>query len=364
MAHDKNMRKNILFILLFLGILNFDIRSVAQGSREGIDPDARQKLAHALITEEATKHGISLPLSRVRNSRDEIVREAEEYADRVLSSRYVTFDETSHRESIAATVPLLGRNQHFRFQRTDGVFERGVFYFFDGNSVNLSGRSIGRRFIPAHVLARFSEETREHYINTELDKLRAANARKNEELRNTVLLPELDKRFKESGFYKIDDKWLDHIEVRNHLMSILLDEEGQFKRSEREAEQARLEVERRADEARRAEIEEQLLAEKVAEVERLLTERKKDAEARSLLIEDHFSFWDGSHKHLVQFVKSRLNDDRSFRHDKTTYVMVDDGYIVRMTYRAKNRFGGMVRESIRVKYSMDGKPVDVISISP
>jgi hypothetical protein len=365
------MKKNTLYFLLSFVALISSIRSLAQGNQEGIGLDARQKLAHALIMEEAIKRGISLPLSRVKKQREEIVREAEEYVDRMLSSRYVTFDENSHRESIALTVPLLEKNQHFRFQRTDGVFESGIFYFFDGDNVNLSGGSIARRFIPAQVLARFSEETREHYINTVLDKLRAANARENEELRSTFLVPELNKRFNENGFYKIDDIWMDHLEVRNHFMSILSNEEGEFKRAEREAEQARLEAERaereagrRADKARRAEIEAQLSAEKVAEVERLLTERKKDAEARSHLIEDHFSFWDGSHKHLVRFVKSRLNDDRSFRHDKTTYLMVDDGYIVHMTYRAKNAFGGMVRESIRVKYSMDGNPIDVISVSP
>jgi predicted nucleic acid-binding Zn ribbon protein len=80
-------------------------------------------------------------------------------------------------------------------------------------------------------------------------------------------------------------------------------------------------------------------------------------------IEDHFSSWDGSHRHLTAFVKSRLNDERSFRHVETTYRITNDGYIVYMQYRAKNAYGGVVLQSISARYATDGTPLEVMTLS-
>jgi uncharacterized protein YbaR (Trm112 family) len=94
------------------------------------------------------------------------------------------------------------------------------------------------------------------------------------------------------------------------------------------------------------------------------TPRPPAIKSRTEKIEDHFSSWDGSHIHLTAFVKSQLNDDRSFRHVDTTYSIGSDGYIVFMKYRASNAFGGTVQNGIKVEYNDDGTPRRVISTYP
>jgi hypothetical protein len=223
------MRNKATCLRLFMTVLGVSLVSSGQTSRSEIERDVKNQVVRSLIVEEANRLRISLPLSSVKKSRAEIIRDAEEHTDRVIRTRMAGFDEYSHRAAIAATVPLLRRNDHLRFQRTDGLSESGTFYYFDGNSVNISGRFIGRRLIPAQVLARLSEEIHEQYISAELDKLRSAAERENLDLRNSVLGPELDKRFEQNGFYKIGARWMDHSEVRSHLMSVILDNDGEFK---------------------------------------------------------------------------------------------------------------------------------------
>lgn len=45
---------------------------------------------------------------------------------------------------------------------------------------------------------------------------------------------------------------------------------------------------------------------------------------RNLWIRGQFSGWDGSHSEFKDLVKSRLNDERSFKHIETTYIDVSD----------------------------------------
>lgn len=89
---------------------------------------------------------------------------------------------------------------------------------------------------------------------------------------------------------------------------------------------------------------------------------------RNLWIKGQFSAWDGSHKELEKLIKSRLNDEDSYKHKETTYtdvlneeikdkvnkILSDAGYsqrvevgdlFIQTTFTAKNGFGGTVKNT-------------------
>jgi len=140
------------------------------------------------------------------------------------------------------------------------------------------------------------------------------------------------------------------------------------KNSERKYEQSMKKV--RIEESARRQAEEMAEAEKAKqeeidrkEAQRISRPQRPQRVEHTPSIEDHFSSWDGSHRHLTAFVKSRLNDERSFRHVETTYRITNEGYIVFMKYRASNAFGGVVLQSISARYATDGTPLEVMSLS-
>lgn len=81
--------------------------------------------------------------------------------------------------------------------------------------------------------------------------------------------------------------------------------------------------------------------------------------------ESYFSFWDGSFKPLVSLVENNMNDPDSFEHVSTTYRFErkndDIVAFIRMNYRGKNAFGGVVTETILVKVNPNtGSILEVI----
>lgn len=76
--------------------------------------------------------------------------------------------------------------------------------------------------------------------------------------------------------------------------------------------------------------------------------------------EHYFSDWDGSFRPLVKMVKAAMNDPDSFEHDKTMYYITDGKARIRMNYRGKNAFGGVVPGSILVK--VDPATGDILQI--
>jgi hypothetical protein len=69
-------------------------------------------------------------------------------------------------------------------------------------------------------------------------------------------------------------------------------------------------------------------------------------ETRAERIERQFSSWDGSHRALVRAVKDTMNDPSSFEHVETRYRDDGETIFLRMTFRGKNAFGGMVMNTI------------------
>lgn len=104
----------------------------------------------------------------------------------------------------------------------------------------------------------------------------------------------------------------------------------------------------------------------VAEKARLLTERKEQERAavtasRRQRIEQQFSGWDGSHRRLERYIKSRMNDPDSYQHVSTRFVDNSDSLLVTTTFRGKNAFGGMVINHVAAIVSLDGEVQEIVS---
>lgn len=81
---------------------------------------------------------------------------------------------------------------------------------------------------------------------------------------------------------------------------------------------------------------------------------------RKKRIENQFSSWDGSHRNLERFIKKAMNDPESYEHDETSYWDKGSYLIVKTTYRGKNAFGGIVRNFVKAKVSIDGQILQII----
>ena len=91
---------------------------------------------------------------------------------------------------------------------------------------------------------------------------------------------------------------------------------------------------------------------------------KTEDELRKEQIEKHFSSWDGSHNGLEKYIKSILNDPDSYKHEKTRYIDNGDHLFVTTTFRAKNAFGGVVKNVYMASVDLDGNVITIISRSP
>lgn len=80
-------------------------------------------------------------------------------------------------------------------------------------------------------------------------------------------------------------------------------------------------------------------------------------------VEGQFSAWDGSHRALVDLIKENLNDKKSFEHEKTTYIDKGDYLIIKMVYRAKNAFGGVILQNVTAKSDYKTNTLSIISVN-
>lgn len=81
---------------------------------------------------------------------------------------------------------------------------------------------------------------------------------------------------------------------------------------------------------------------------------------RKEIIGKQFSSWDGAHRNLERLIKKNMNDPDSYEHDSTVYWDKGGYLIIKTTYRGKNSFGGVVRESIKAKAAIDGRIIEII----
>jgi len=100
----------------------------------------------------------------------------------------------------------------------------------------------------------------------------------------------------------------------------------------------------------------------IAEAEEIKkkTQEEAEASARTGMIEKQFSAWDGSHIKLSRLIKDSMNDPDSYEHVETKYWDMKDYLIVNATFRGKNAFGGVVKNTVKAKVSLDGENVEII----
>lgn len=96
----------------------------------------------------------------------------------------------------------------------------------------------------------------------------------------------------------------------------------------------------------------------MAEIEK--KKQEDEAKARTEMIEKQFSAWDGSHIKLSRMIKNSMNDPDSYEHAETKYWDMKDHLIVTTTFRGKNAFGGVVKNTVTAKVSLDGENVEIL----
>lgn len=79
------------------------------------------------------------------------------------------------------------------------------------------------------------------------------------------------------------------------------------------------------------------------------------------MIAQQFNPMDGGHYRLERLIKQNLNDPDSYQHDQTRYTIGDESLTVYTSYRARNAFGGMVREEVVARVDMQGNVIEIVS---
>jgi len=94
-----------------------------------------------------------------------------------------------------------------------------------------------------------------------------------------------------------------------------------------------------------------------AEAEERAAKAKAEAaakEARKKLIEKQFSGWDGSHYRFERLIKQAMNDPDSYEHVETRYLDMGSHIRVYCTFRGRNAFGGMVKNTKVADFDING----------
>ena len=84
-------------------------------------------------------------------------------------------------------------------------------------------------------------------------------------------------------------------------------------------------------------------------------------EVREQKISKLFSPWDGSHPGVTKIIKKDMNDPKSYEHVETVYWDKRDHVLVKTTFRGKNAFGGVVKNSVTAKVDLEGNVIEVTS---
>lgn len=94
------------------------------------------------------------------------------------------------------------------------------------------------------------------------------------------------------------------------------------------------------------------------------SDSKTPEEIKKERLENQFSAWDGSHRGLTNYIKNAMNDPGSYEHVETVYWDRKDHLIVKTTFRGKNAFGGVVKNSVKAKVDLAGNVLEVMETQP
>jgi hypothetical protein len=110
-----------------------------------------------------------------------------------------------------------------------------------------------------------------------------------------------------------------------------------------------------------ATAEEKVNSDKKAKEDAKLKAKTDKQKAYKDWIDAQFSPWDGSNTYLVDLVKENMNDPHSFEHVKTEYWDMKTYLIVKMTYRGKNAFGGLILQNVTAKSDYKANTIKITS---
>ena len=91
-----------------------------------------------------------------------------------------------------------------------------------------------------------------------------------------------------------------------------------------------------------------------------MSAKEQQTLAREEKIRKLFSAWDGSHNGLEKLIKETMNDPDSYKHVETVYWDMGNHLVVRTTFRGKNAFGGVVKNWVKAKISLNGEVMEII----
>lgn len=127
-------------------------------------------------------------------------------------------------------------------------------------------------------------------------------------------------------------------------------------------------IARREEAKRKAEVvAEEQRKQQIAAVEAAKAKAAAEAEARNKaarreLIEKQFSVWDGSHRNLTKKITDAMNDPDSYQHVETKYVEFSDYLLVTCSFRGKNKFGGVVKNTVLAKVDLNGNVIEMTNL--
>lgn len=99
----------------------------------------------------------------------------------------------------------------------------------------------------------------------------------------------------------------------------------------------------------------------VAAAEQSQSNEQSAEELRKARIKEHFSFWDGSHLQLTEYIKNAMDDPGSYEHVETRYGDRGEFLMVSTTFRGKNGFGALVKTTVVAKCDLDGSVMEIVS---
>jgi hypothetical protein len=92
-----------------------------------------------------------------------------------------------------------------------------------------------------------------------------------------------------------------------------------------------------------------------------LSAQQIDSTRKAERISRQFNLWNGSHINTVIAIKEMMNDPNSFEHVNTdVWESGDTGFLIKMTYRGKNAFGGVITNTIISRVDTAGKVLKII----
>lgn len=121
----------------------------------------------------------------------------------------------------------------------------------------------------------------------------------------------------------------------------------------------RAEAKRQAEIAAEEHRQQQLAAAEAATATAAEEARARSKAARRELIENQFSGWDGSHRSVVKKIKDGMNDPDSYQHVETRYVDMGDYLRVTTSFRGKNKFGGVVKNTVFAKVDLHANVFEI-----